>query len=90
MKRNTSLVLLVAAIMLFTFITAPPVHAIVPAFAWVIWGIGAAVASVAVVADGSNQKEQHVQKQHEADDPGGEEEAITPSGFDVQALNGDG
>jgi predicted MFS family arabinose efflux permease len=87
--KNRSLVLVVAVVMLFTFITAPPAHAIVPAIAWVVWGIGTAVASVAVAVDVSNQKEQQAQKQREAFDSGGQEEAVRPNGSDVQVRNCD-
>jgi hypothetical protein len=82
--KKRFLVLAVIGSMLSTFITAPPAHAIVPAFAWFVWGIGAAVSGVAVVVDVGNQEEQHGQEQHEAGNPRGQEE-IKPEGSEVQA-----
>ena len=46
------------AIMLFTFCTAPPANAIVPALAWAVWGIGAGVTGIAVVTDATSDQEQ--------------------------------
>lgn len=49
---NKRAVLFVAVgIMLFTFCTAPPARAIVPALAWAVWGVATGIASIAVVAD---------------------------------------
>ena len=81
--KKRSLVLVVVGIVLFTFIAAPPAHAIVPAFAWVIWGIGAAVSSVAVWVDVGKQKEQH-----EASDQGRQGEELKPEGSDMQVHEG--
>ena len=46
------------AIMLFSVCTAPPARAIVPAVAWVVWGIATGTAAVAVVADETRDHEQ--------------------------------
>jgi predicted MFS family arabinose efflux permease len=45
------IIFVMVAIMLFTFCTAPPAHAIVPAVAWAIWAVAAGATGVAVVAD---------------------------------------
>jgi hypothetical protein len=55
-KRAISFI--VVAIMLFTFGTAPPAHAIVPVVAWVIWGVVVGVSGTAVVADRTSDHEQ--------------------------------
>ena len=49
--NKRAIIFVVVAIMLFTLCTAPPANAIVPAFAWVVWGIAAGVTGIAVVAD---------------------------------------
>ncbi len=56
--NKRAITFVVVAIMLFTFGTAPPANAIVPAFAWVIWGIAAGATGVAVVADRTSDHEQ--------------------------------
>ena len=60
MKKRVTVFLMVA-VMLFTFCIAPPANAIVPAVAWVIWGIVAAGTGVAVVVD--QTKSDHEQAQ---------------------------
>jgi predicted MFS family arabinose efflux permease len=60
MKKRVTVFLMVA-VMLFTFCTAPPAHAIVPVVAWVVWGVAVGVSSVAVMAD--KTKSAHEQAQ---------------------------
>ena len=54
--NNRTLIYVIAALMLFT--TASPAQAIVPAVAWVIWGVAAGVAGSAVIT-GQETEEQH-------------------------------
>jgi len=63
-----AIIFVMVAIMLFTFCTAPPANAIVPAFAWVIWAIAAGGTGVAVVADETSDH-----KQAQANNQGQEE-----------------
>jgi len=52
------IVFVMVAIMLFTVCTARPARAIVPAVAWVVWGIATGVTAVAVVADEESDHQQ--------------------------------
>jgi hypothetical protein len=56
--NKRAIVSVVVAIMLFTFGTAPPAQAIVPALAWAVWGIAAGVTGIAVVADETSDHKQ--------------------------------
>jgi predicted MFS family arabinose efflux permease len=49
--NKRAIIFVMVAIMVFTFCTAPPAHAIVPVVAWVVWGIATAATGVAVTAD---------------------------------------
>jgi predicted MFS family arabinose efflux permease len=60
MKKRVTVFLMVA-VMLFTFCIAPPANAIVPAVAWVIWGIVAGGTGVAVVADQTRSDHEQAQ-----------------------------
>jgi hypothetical protein len=53
------------AIMVFTFCTAPPAHATVPAVAWVIWGVATAATGVAVAADEAKGDQKQAQVNHQ-------------------------
>jgi hypothetical protein len=52
------IVFVMVAIMLFAVCTPPPAQAIVPAVAWVVWGIATGVGAVAVVADETSKHEE--------------------------------
>ena len=56
--NKRAIIFVMVAIMLFTFCTAPPANAIVPALAWVIWGIAAGASGIAVLADETSDKDQ--------------------------------
>ena len=56
--NKRAIIFVLVAIMLFTFGTAPPANAIVPAVAWGIWGIAAGATGIAVVADETSDHEQ--------------------------------
>ncbi|HVO83060.1 MAG TPA: hypothetical protein VMU60_01420 [Syntrophobacteria bacterium] len=62
------IVFVMVAIMLFTFCIAPPAHAIVPAVAWVIWGIAASATGVAVVADETRTDHEQAQAKDQRQD----------------------
>jgi hypothetical protein len=56
--NKRAIVFVMVGIMVFTFCTAPPANAIVPAFAWAVWSIAAGVIGTAVVADRTSDHEQ--------------------------------
>jgi hypothetical protein len=56
--KKRAIVSVMVAITLFTFGTARPAHAIVPALAWAIWAIAAGVTGIAVVADETSDHRQ--------------------------------
>jgi uncharacterized lipoprotein YajG len=53
-----AIVVVMVATLLFTFCTAPPAKAIVPAVAWAIWAVAAGATGAAVVADQTSNHEQ--------------------------------
>ena len=81
--NNRTFIYVVAALMLFTFTTATPAQAIVPAIAWVVWGVAAGVAGTAVVVD------QKTEEQHNANVGEQEQGSEIPSyALEYQATSG--
>jgi hypothetical protein len=56
--NKRGMIFVMVGIMLFTFCTAPPANAIVPALAWAVWGIATGITGIAVVADRASDREQ--------------------------------
>jgi predicted MFS family arabinose efflux permease len=77
MKKRVTVFLMVA-VMLFTFCIAPPANAIVPAVAWVIWGIVAGGTGVAVVVDqtSSDHEQAQANNQRQEEPKGTEDNAL--------------
>ena len=59
--NKKAIVFVMVAIMLVTFCIAPPANAVVPAVAWVIWGIAAGSTGVAVAVDETRSDHDHGQ-----------------------------
>jgi uncharacterized lipoprotein YajG len=78
-KRGT--VFLMVAVMLFTFCIAPTANAVVvPAVAWVIWGIVAGGTGVAVVADQTRSDHEQAQANNQRqEEPKGTEDTALAS-----------
>jgi hypothetical protein len=65
-KRAT--IFVVVAITLFTFCAAPPAKAIVPAVAWVVWGIVTGGAGIAVAVDEARSDQQQAKASSQGQD----------------------
>jgi hypothetical protein len=62
------LVAVMVAITLFTFCAAPPAEAIVPALAWVVWGIATGGAGIAVAVDETRSDQQQAKANSQGQD----------------------
>jgi len=60
--NKRAIVFVMVGIMVFSFCTAPPANAIVPALAWAVWTIAVGATGVAVVADQRSEHEQATAK----------------------------
>ena len=87
--NKRAIIFVMVAIMLFTFCTAPPANAIVPAFAWAIWGIAAGVSGIAVVANENEVNDNNDHEQDKASNQGQEEQKeIKKTGLESQQSPG--